>query len=347
MYKCFGDYKYGGSIFANESTISVDFELIEPHYYEIDGSSSGYGTGFEMSLEFLTANETIFDLYNSESFNYSGLLQPGTYRIFREAAGCRGYYNSKRSFDFDFRIGTSTGSVNVIIEPQGAIDEGAQWRFDNKPDTEWYNSGDVIQNLISGTTFTVRFKDVYGWKKPENQVVKICEDSTNNISGIYEFLPFHVRLDFLAGPNLISSAVGDLNSDGTLENAAALHYNDQISVLIGNGDGSFQTTSTYETGERHISLSFGDLNVDGNIDVTVANYYGGKVSVLLGNGDGSFQVAVNYSAGIGPWSLAPGDIDYDGNLDLAVAKLVRGGDYVSMLPGRGDRSFREALKYIV
>ena len=92
-----------------------------------------------------------------------------------------------------------------------------------------------------------------------------------------------------------------------------------VSVLLGNGDGSFQTAVNYGAGDHPHSVAIGDLNGDGGRDLAVANYGSNTVSVLLGNGDGSFQSTVNYGADDGALSVAIGDLNGDGDRDLAVA----------------------------
>ena len=62
-----------------------------------------------------------------------------------------------------------------------------------------------------------------------------------------------------------------------------------ISILLGNGDDTFQTSVEYAVGDQPTSLAVGDVNRDGNADLAVANAATQDVSLLLGQGNGSFQ----------------------------------------------------------
>ena len=71
-----------------------------------------------------------------------------------------------------------------------------------------------------------------------------------------------------------------------------------MSVLLGNGDGSFQAAVSFAAGDAPISVAVADLDGDSVPDLVTANGYGSDdVSVLLGNGDGSFQAAVSFRGG--------------------------------------------------
>jgi hypothetical protein len=138
-----------------------------------------------------------------------------------------------------------------------------------------------------------------------------------------------------------SVAVGDFNGDGKLDLAVA-DNGGGVSVLLGNGDGTFQPAVSYAAGSIPWSVAVGDFNGDGKLDLAVANAGSDNVSVLLGNGDGTFQPAVNYAAGVSPNSVAVGDFNGDGKLDLALAD---NGGGVSVLLGNGDGTFQPAVSY--
>ena len=152
-----------------------------------------------------------------------------------------------------------------------------------------------------------------------------------------------------AGSTVTASvAVGDFNGDGKPDLAIGHNSGDTVSVLLGNGDGTFQAAVSYPAGSGY-SVAVGDFNGDGKLDLVTANIGGsfaGTVSVLLGNGDGSFQNAVNYPAGSVPYTVAVGDFNGDGKPDLAVANNVDAGT-VSVLLGNGDGTFQAATSYSV
>ncbi|TMQ63789.1 MAG: VCBS repeat-containing protein [Candidatus Eisenbacteria bacterium] len=110
-----------------------------------------------------------------------------------------------------------------------------------------------------------------------------------------------------------SAAVGDLNNDGMLD-AAVVHfsYSNTVSVLLGNGDGFFQTGVDYTTGPSPNCLRIGDLNNDGKLDLVTTSGSSPTVWVLMGNGDGTFQTKVDYPTNPNPVSVAIGDLDGDG-----------------------------------
>src|SRR5205807_5346036 len=120
-----------------------------------------------------------------------------------------------------------------------------------------------------------------------------------------------------------------------------------VSMLLGKGDGTFQTAMNFAVGTNPSSVAVSDFNGDGKLDLAVANQGSNNVSVLLGKGDGTFQAATNFGAGTNLFSVAVGDFNGDGKPDLAVANIGNIGNpsspsNVSVLLGNGDGSFQAA-----
>ncbi len=155
---------------------------------------------------------------------------------------------------------------------------------------------------------------------------------------------FDPSVEYGADDGTTSVVIGDLDGDGRPDLAVANWVSDNVSVLLGNGDETFQVAVNYEVGISPQSIAIGDLDGDSYLDLTVANVDSDNVSVLLGNGDGTFQAAVNYGVGNDPRSVAIGDLDGDSNPDLAVANNYFSND-VSVLLGNGDGTFQTAVNY--
>ncbi len=160
---------------------------------------------------------------------------------------------------------------------------------------------------------------------------------------------FQAPMSYAAGKypfgNLDAITVGDFNGDDKLDLAVADGGSGTVSVLLGNGDGSFQSQQTFSVGSGPGAIAVGDFNGDDKLDLAVADGGSSTVSVLLGNGDGSFQSQQTFSVGSGPGAIAVGDFNGDDKLDLAVTDP--GANTVCVLLGNGGGSFQGPKTYDV
>ena len=92
-----------------------------------------------------------------------------------------------------------------------------------------------------------------------------------------------------------------------------------VSILDGIGDGTFQPASTLTAGTGPAGITAADFNQDGKLDLAVCNDVSGEVSVYLGNGDGTFQSARSFATGGSPTSIAVGDLYHNGRKDIVTA----------------------------
>jgi hypothetical protein len=155
-----------------------------------------------------------------------------------------------------------------------------------------------------------------------------------------------LRFPVGSAPN--SLVVGDFNGDGIPDLAVADRDSNDVTILLGNGDGTFHERKDAtgkpvrpKVGNTPISIVTGDFNGDGIADLAVTNQLSNSVSVLLGNKDGSFQDAVNYPAGMDTFGLTAADLKRDGHLDLVATNT--GDQSLSLLFGNKDGTFQKTV----
>jgi len=153
-------------------------------------------------------------------------------------------------------------------------------------------------------------------------------------------------------------ALDDFNCDGKLDLAVSAMSDwaipmpgfGEVYLLLGNGDGTFQSPTAYTAGHYCSSLAVADLDGDGKLDIVVTSqatvvglYYEGSVVILLGNGDGTFRKGGESSVGINPQAVYVNDLNSDGKQDLVVANSWDGT--ITVLLGNGDGTFLPGFSY--
>lgn len=140
-------------------------------------------------------------------------------------------------------------------------------------------------------------------------------------------------------------AVGDFNNDHRADVAAAGFFggSQNVGVLLGNGDGTLQSSLNYPLVHAPYSIALADLNHDGDLDAVVGDTFG-YLTVLLGDGSGGFKTEEDYPATGGYAQVAVADFNGDGNPDVAfVSSPLPSG--VNVFLGNGDGTLQPAQFY--
>ena len=174
--------------------------------------------------------------------------------------------------------------------------------------TMGYEAGQVVSTGISGDLF-------------------ICTNFSDECEG-----------DITIGNPQTCTIENVLVEQNFLDLAVAIFVSNNVSILLGNGTGSFGTPATnFAVGSGPFSVAVGDFNGDTFLDIVTANTSSANISILLGNGTGLFGTATNFPVGNQPASVAVGDFNTDTFLDLAAANF--GSNNVSILLGNGTGLF--------
>jgi hypothetical protein len=209
--------------------------------------------------------------------------------------------------------------------------------------------GSTSPEIIPGCGQSLAVADFNGDGKQDVAAAMLYADAVQIVLGNGDGTFTTGQVIPLPSPQAIVSA--DFNGDGipdlavtnVINNGATFSPN-TVTILLGNGDGTFTVKSTMPAGSNPLAITVGDFNGDGKADLAIVDQASNSVTILLGNGDGTFAPAPSPAVGLGPNSIAAADFNGDGILDLAVLnKLNTSGPAapgsVTILLGNGDGTF--------
>jgi len=159
----------------------------------------------------------------------------------------------------------------------------------------------------------------------------------NKADGSGEFNPMQQPTDPL-GNRASPSEPSDFNRDGFVDISVVNIEDNTVSILLGNGDGTFAAQQLVDVGNAPRGIAVLDSDGDGDIDIVNTNSDSGNLSLLRNDGNGIFSAPVFFDAGTGgEWALAAGDMNGDGIVDLVTG--AHDTQEIYILTGNGDGSF--------
>ena len=163
---------------------------------------------------------------------------------------------------------------------------------------------------------------------------------------------FKPAQSYAVGADPVAVAIGDLNKDGNADLAVLNSGSNNVTILLGKGDGTFQSGSSFAAGIPADStliptIAIGDFNGDGKVDLAVlvppdGNTAPGEVHILMGNGDGTLQAPIVMTLEPNVTVVAVADFNGDKKADLVANLSDANGNAtgIEVLPGNGDGTFQ-------
>jgi hypothetical protein len=153
---------------------------------------------------------------------------------------------------------------------------------------------------------------------------------------------FYLFASYAVGKNPTSVTPADFNRDGLTDLITTNIGDNTLSVLFGNGDGTFKEPFQIEAAREPRALALNDFNGDGRLDAAVACSGSDQVAIFFGTADGRFTEGPRYPVHKTPVSIAGGDLNADRHPDLVVALR---NDKVKVLLGTADGTFQHGAVY--
>ncbi|MCA9751980.1 MAG: VCBS repeat-containing protein [Gemmatimonadetes bacterium] len=288
-------------------------------------------------------------------------VTPATFRVFGRwsgpAQGTFALSNGDRTVTFTSSTPFSAGEpvfVNISHDVRGADTtplRDAGWFFSFKTAVApsggiHFNEIDVMSNLggdpqtrIYGAAACDLDNDGYLDLATVNETSADVRVTLNRAdgSGLFEpFLPAN-PIGVEASPN----EPADFDGDFEIDLCVAASLTEEMWILLGNGDGTFGSTTGIPVGSVPHGVAVLDADGDGDTDIVNANQVSGNLSLLLNDGTGTFAAPVYFDGGVsGEYGLTSGDLNEDGIEDLVVAGQA--GQEIVTLLGNGDATFTPA-----
>jgi hypothetical protein len=279
----------------------------------VDGSDSLSISGVEVTLRGVSASPVAFTAASASS-----ILRLEAVPVANSGESASG----GREHSYCIRAATG-GELVALVHPSGAtlrlslLDSQSRLLVQSDGATA-SNPDSVIDQFVPPGSYTIAIKRI-GGSGAYDLTASLLANATGTFPNVNHFA---------TGDGPTSPVVGDFNGDGRLDLAVLNARSHDISLLFGNGDGTFQHERRIPVpGNTPLTMLIaGDFNGDGRLDLVTNG------TILLGNGDGTFQAHSFTATGD---ILAAGDFTGHGTLDL----LDLSPTSLGLLVGRGDGTF--------
>lgn len=260
-------------------------------------------------------------------------------------------------------IGRADGTFNSAVSYPGGLGPtylaAGDFNRDGKLDLVTANNGEKTISVFPGNGDGT-FRTAVNYTTPNNPNSITTADF--NRDGLLDFAiaplgsgiglmladgagGFRPPVAYAVASEIVSQ--GDFNNDNKLDLVTASGQARTVSVLLGNGDGTFQTAINSSAGPTASprSVAVGDFNRDGKADVAVAFLTSPTVNIMLGNGDGSLRLPSYTSPPINtPVDLKAADFNGDGKMDLVSTGIFLGPN-ADVFLGRGDGTMQAPISF--
>ncbi len=153
---------------------------------------------------------------------------------------------------------------------------------------------------------------------------------------------FYYYASYKVGKNPTTVTTGDFNHDTFTDLVTTNISSNTLSILLGNGDGSFHEQTQIKVCLEPRTLAMADFNHDTHADIVLACSGGDEIAFLMGRGNGKFEEGPHYPVHRTPVALATGDINGDGHADVVVALR---NDKIKVFLGTGTSEFLHGAQY--
>ncbi|WP_455244285.1 FG-GAP repeat domain-containing protein [Petrachloros mirabilis] len=154
--------------------------------------------------------------------------------------------------------------------------------------------------------------------------------------------PLYYFASYKVGKNPTTVTPFDVNQDGFTDLVTTNMSSNTLSILLGNGDGTFHEQVQLHVCQEPRSLATGLFNGDTYPDIVLACSGSDQIAVLFGRADGKFEEGPQYPVHRTPVSIASDDLNGDQFPDLVVALR---NDKVKVFLGEGNGEFRLGVQY--